>query len=122
MRSDSPANSSPDRAMPSNAQPSVGALSHALVECLVTEAARYRIAVAKGPLGATLVDAGAKASGGIGTGLLIAEICMGGLGTAAVAPSGLSANWPWTVHARSTDPVLACLGSQYAGWSLSARE
>ena len=28
-------------------------------------------------------------------------------------------NWPLAIHVHSTDPVLSCLGSQYAGWSLS---
>ena len=26
--------------------------------------------------------------------------------------------WPWCVTVHAADPVLACLGSQYAGWSL----
>jgi len=30
--------------------------------------------------------------------------------------------WPWTVSVISSQPVIACLGSQYAGWSLSQGE
>jgi methenyltetrahydromethanopterin cyclohydrolase len=30
-----------------------------------------------------------------------------------------SRKWPLTVQVRSSQPVLACLGSQYAGWNLS---
>jgi methenyltetrahydromethanopterin cyclohydrolase len=26
--------------------------------------------------------------------------------------------WPWRVAVRTSDPVTACLGSQYAGWAL----
>ena len=33
-------------------------------------------------------------------------------------PTGPVANWPFTVAVHAFDPVLACLGSQYAGWSL----
>jgi methenyltetrahydromethanopterin cyclohydrolase len=28
-------------------------------------------------------------------------------------------NWPWSVNVHAKTPVLSCLGSQYAGWSLS---
>ena len=28
-------------------------------------------------------------------------------------------SWPYTVTVHTADPVLACLGSQYAGWSLA---
>ena len=30
--------------------------------------------------------------------------------------------WPLTVHVNTNDPVISCLGSQYAGWSLSSKE
>ena len=103
-------------------RPSVGRLAAPLVERLVAEAARYRVAVGRGPGGTRLVDAGAAAPGGIEAGLLIAEICMGGLGRADLAPNSSWSRWPWIVHVRAADPVLACLGSQYAGWALSAGE
>ena len=103
-------------------RPSVGRLAAPLVERLVADASRYRVAVSRGPGGARLVDAGAAAPGGLEAGLLIAEICMGGLGHAGLAPNSSTSRWPWTVHVRVADPVLACLGSQYAGWALSAGE
>ncbi|MDQ4061579.1 MAG: methenyltetrahydromethanopterin cyclohydrolase [Pseudomonadota bacterium] len=103
-------------------RPIVGRLAAPLVERLITEALHYRVSVSEGPRSARFVDAGAKALGGIEAGLLIAEICMGGLGHAGLAPSTLSSRWPWTIHVRAADPVLACLGSQYAGWALSAGE
>jgi methenyltetrahydromethanopterin cyclohydrolase len=28
--------------------------------------------------------------------------------------------WPWTISVASSNPVAACLASQYAGWSLAA--
>jgi methenyltetrahydromethanopterin cyclohydrolase len=54
-------------------------------------------------------------------GLRIAQICMGGLGKVSLQPSGL-ARWPFQLSMHASDPVLACLGSQYAGWSLSHGE
>ena len=66
-----------------------------------------------------MIDAGSEAKGSIEAGRRIAEICMGGLGTVSLAPTGPIASWPYSVVVHSADPVLACLGSQYAGWSLA---
>jgi len=60
--------------------------------------------------------------GGIEAGRRIAEICLGGLGQVALGPSGSFAGWPWELAVSTAQPVLACLGSQYAGWSLSHGE
>ncbi len=69
--------------------------------------------------GARIIDAGVEVDGGIEAGLAVAEICMGGLGNVSCTPvqigsqshAGLTV---WTDH-----PAVACMGSQYAGWSIS---
>lgn len=53
---------------------------------------------------------------------MIAEVCMGGLGTVSLTHSPTFKHWPLTLQVHSTNPVIACLGSQYAGWSLSHGE
>jgi methenyltetrahydromethanopterin cyclohydrolase len=78
-----------------------------------------RIAVATDTRGVTLIDAGINVPGSIEAGLLTAEICMGGLGEVRLAP-GAREGWPSWLQVRSSQPVLACLASQYAGWSLAA--
>jgi methenyltetrahydromethanopterin cyclohydrolase len=90
-----------------------------LVDSLLDEAARLGIGVEKGALGETLIDAGAARRGGIEAGLRIAAICLGGLGDVALTPDAALPRWPWTISVRSSQPVIACLASQYAGWSLS---
>src|SRR5215472_18107507 len=90
-----------------------------LVDGLVADAAALRIGVAQGPLGERLIDAGSRFPGGIAAGLRIAEICMGGLGHVALTPVATMPNWPWAVSTRTSNPVIACLASQYAGWKLS---
>jgi methenyltetrahydromethanopterin cyclohydrolase len=90
-----------------------------IVDGMIRDADRLRISVSDGPLGERLVDAGAKVVGGIEAGLLMAEAAMGGLGTLATSVELGSRQWPLTVQVRSSQPVLACLGSQYAGWNLS---
>jgi methenyltetrahydromethanopterin cyclohydrolase len=96
--------------------PSVNRLAAPLVAALVRDAQALRLAVRRDGCGATLVDAGIEVDGGIEAGRRIAEICLGGLGTVDLA-AGAGA-WPWQVTVHTSNPVLACLGSQYAGWSL----
>lgn len=47
---------------------------------------------------------------------------MGGLGTVALRAGSEFKRWQWQVDVHASDPVTACLGSQYAGWSLSHGE
>jgi methenyltetrahydromethanopterin cyclohydrolase len=101
---------------------SLNARAAVLVDKLKSACAELKVGVSAGELGEMLIDAGAKQPGGIAAGLLIAEICMGGLGTVEIAASSDTPRWPWTVMVRSSNPVTACLASQYAGWRLSGGE
>ena len=101
---------------------SVNAAAARLVERLKADAAELKIAITRGSLGETLIDAGEKSSGSIAAGLRLAEICMGGLGTVGLAASAATPRWPWTLTAQSSNPVTACLASQYAGWRLKHGE
>ncbi|MBK1612317.1 methenyltetrahydromethanopterin cyclohydrolase [Rubrivivax gelatinosus] len=87
------------------------------VERLCADAATLGLKISTLDGGVRLVDAGIEAPGSVAAGLRIAEICMGGLGEATLVPGS---DWPTQVQVRSSMPVLACLGSQYAGWSLAA--
>ena len=102
--------------------PSVNAAVAPLVERLVDSAAGLRIGVGKGPKGCTLVDCGIEHRGGLEAGLLVTEICMGGLGSVSLQPAWSFARWPWAINIGSANPVLSCLGSQYAGWNLAFGE
>ncbi|NEU12549.1 methenyltetrahydromethanopterin cyclohydrolase [Methylobacterium sp. BTF04] len=98
--------------------PSVNALTAPMVERLVADADVLRLAVTT-QNGARMIDAGATVRGSIEAGRRLAEICLGGLGTVSIAPSGPISSWPYSVVVHAADPVIACLGSQYAGWSLA---
>jgi methenyltetrahydromethanopterin cyclohydrolase len=98
---------------------SVNALARPLVERLLAQADALSLNVARDISGACIVDAGIAARGSVAAGMLIGEICMGGLGRVGLR-SGASEAWPTWVEVRSSQPVLACLASQYAGWSLAA--
>jgi len=78
-----------------------------------------RIAVSELGNGARVLDAGVNVRGGLGAGLMLAELCMGGLGR--VAPTSLmigGEQWAgvdvWTDH-----PAVSCMASQYAGWAIT---
>ncbi|MEE9355892.1 MAG: methenyltetrahydromethanopterin cyclohydrolase [Methylococcaceae bacterium] len=98
---------------------SVNKLSKPLVTQLIDQANKLRVAIQLLDNGCTIIDAGIKVPGGIEAGRIIAEICLGGMGTVSIAHSPYTKNWPLSVNVHTSNPVLACLGSQYAGWSLS---
>jgi len=99
--------------------PSVNQLAEPLVRSLVNEAASLRLGVERLAGGCTVIDAGIHHPGGLEAGRRIAEICMGGLGNVSLHTANTFEYWPATISVHSANPVLACLGSQYAGWCLS---
>lgn len=99
--------------------PSVNTLTAPLVAHLVANAKVLRLGVEKHASGATIIDAGIKFPGGLEAGRLITEICMGGLGRVSLHSNPSFSHWPWQLSVHSCNPILACLGSQYAGWSLA---
>jgi methenyltetrahydromethanopterin cyclohydrolase len=91
-----------------------------IAERMMRDAERLRLAVSTGPRGECLIDAGAKAPGSLEAGLAMAEAAMGGLGRVTPVMERGGTRYPLAVQVGSSQPVLACLGSQYAGWNLSA--
>jgi len=100
---------------------SVNALAAPLVDALIQDAALLDVAVERLDNGCTVIDGGIDVAGGLEAGRRVAEICLGGLGRVTLTHSETAA-WPVGVTVHANAPVLACLGSQYAGWSLSHGE
>ena len=98
---------------------SVNKHTQPLLKQLLDNADKLRLGVEVLANGSTIIDAGINAVGGLEAGRIIAEICLGGLGTVSISHSTYTTNWPLSVNVHTGNPVLACLGSQYAGWSLS---
>ncbi len=98
---------------------SVNKLSQPLVQHLIDHADKLRLGVETLANGCTVIDAGINVPGGLEAGRIITEICMGGMGTVSISQSSYTHHWPLSINVHSSNPVLACLGSQYAGWSLA---
>src|SRR5258708_2909338 len=87
-----------------------------LVDALAAHAAALRIGITRSAAGALIIDAGIASPGGLEAGRRVAEICLGGLGVVTLGPGPETSAIAVSVHTSA--PVVACLGSQYAGWSL----
>lgn len=98
---------------------SVNKLTQPLLQKLINHCDKLRLSLQKSANGSIIVDAGINVLGGLEAGRIITEICMGGLGVVSISQSTYTKHWPLTINVHSSNPVLACLGSQYAGWSLS---
>lgn len=98
---------------------SVNELAKPLVHELISKSDALRVKVGQFSNGATYIDVGIDCVGGLEAGRIIGEICMGGLGKVALYHTNIIGDWPLSLHVHASHPVLACLASQYAGWSLS---
>ncbi|MDE0309316.1 MAG: methenyltetrahydromethanopterin cyclohydrolase [Acidiferrobacterales bacterium] len=98
--------------------PSVNELAAPLVQALVQDARSLGLAVDKRSDGATVVDAGINSPGSFEAGRRIAEVSMAGLGDVSFSLPRTVLNDCPDIRVQTDSPVLACLGSQYAGWSL----
>lgn len=98
---------------------SVNRLAAPVLARLLEDADALGVGVARLDNGVTLVDGGIATRGSVAAGLLIGEICMGGLGEVRLC-ARTEAQWSGWLEVSSAQPVLACLASQYAGWSLAA--
>jgi methenyltetrahydromethanopterin cyclohydrolase len=90
-----------------------------LLDRLVENADLYGVNAEKTCSGAIIIDAGIKARGGFEAGRIITEICMGGCGKAEIAFHRYGELDLPSIQVHSDHPVIATLGSQYAGWQIN---
>ncbi|HXE57493.1 MAG TPA: methenyltetrahydromethanopterin cyclohydrolase [Gemmatimonadales bacterium] len=90
-----------------------------LADRMAARAPELRIAVRTLANGARVIDAGVAVPGGLEAGLALAELCLGGLGGVRYTTMVIGGeNWP-AVTVWTDFPAVACLASQYAGWTIS---
>ena len=98
---------------------SVNTLATPLVNRLIADADWLRILETRLNNGCILIDAGINCIGSFEAGRRIAEICMGGLGDVKLFMDAFENPVETQVEVRTSQPVVSCLGSQYAGWLLN---
>ncbi|MEN3792137.1 methenyltetrahydromethanopterin cyclohydrolase [Fulvimarina sp. MAC3] len=93
-----------------------------LIQTLKDNAGELRVKVTTGAAGETIIDAGSTVPGSFEAGRLLTEVCLGGLGQVRLDVGSYLDRWPFTLTVSTSQPVIACLGSQYAGWQLTHGE
>jgi methenyltetrahydromethanopterin cyclohydrolase len=68
--------------------------------------------------GATVLDCGVEAVGGVLAGLEMARACLADLAEVTLVPGDASSLGLPRVQVASDQPVRACMASQYAGWAI----
>lgn len=87
-----------------------------LADAMAEDRHGLRVAITVLPNGARVIDAGSAVDGGLNAGLLLSEICMGGLGDVEYTTLPLGGqNFPGVI-VRTDHPAVSCMASQYAGW------
>jgi len=93
-----------------------------LVEWGIEHSEELGILREKHSTGATVIDLGIKAKGGLAAGRFMTEICLGGLGkTSVTAVSYDDVTLP-SIHVETNFPAVATLGSQFAGWQIKTSD
>ncbi|MEM3550233.1 MAG: methenyltetrahydromethanopterin cyclohydrolase [Candidatus Bathyarchaeia archaeon] len=97
---------------------SVNRLAWNLLQKLIQNPAFYQVKIEKAECGVTVIDAGIRVKGGFKAGKIITEICMGGLGNAKIDREKYGDMELPTISVYTDQPVIATLGSQFAGWQV----
>lgn len=92
--------------------------AHSLTKFMAANAQSLHIE-AHAIAGATVLDCGAMAPGGLQAGLFMARACMAKLAEVTLAPGEVNGIATPLIQVQTDEPVLACMASQYAGWQIS---
>ncbi len=100
---------------------SINRLSMRTVQTLIDSPEMFNVQITRLSDGSTVIDAGIEAEGGYEAGRLVSEICMGGLGSVQFSFTGpIAIECPWVV-VFTDHPLLSCMLSQMAGWSIRTK-
>ncbi|NHJ23459.1 MAG: methenyltetrahydromethanopterin cyclohydrolase [Candidatus Lokiarchaeota archaeon] len=90
-----------------------------LVKKLIDNKDYYKAKIQKLESGATVID---MTDGSWDGGKLVGEICMGGLGTVEFSNYNLGNHFFPAVNVYTSYPIISCLASQLAGWSVKLKK
>ncbi len=101
---------------------SVNKSAEPIFERLFRDADRFRVKTKRNPNEAWVIDAGCQTRGGIDAGIMLTEICMGGLSRVQIFEGRYEDIFLPTVHVSTDFPAISTLASQYAGWRISVED
>lgn len=101
--------------------PSVNEKAFEIVKKMMDKKDELNCSVAESGNGATLIDAGIEAIGGIAAGRLVGEICLGGLGVVRITHQHVGDMTLPAVVVSTDHPKIATMGSQFAGWGIDVK-
>lgn len=97
----------------------------AILERMLRDEESFRVACHQVEGGGRWIDCGVSHRGGLAAGLMLAEVCLAGLGSVSLCPVAAAAAADadadptgLAVQVVTDHPVAACLASQYAGWAI----
>mgnify|MGYP001026406911 CR=1 FL=1 len=93
-----------------------------LVEWGIEHSEELGILVQKHEGGATTIDLGVKASGGLSAGKFMTEVCLGDSGKASITHMAYEDIVLPSVHVETDFPAIATLGAQFAGWQIKTSD
>ncbi|MCJ7648073.1 MAG: methenyltetrahydromethanopterin cyclohydrolase [Candidatus Lokiarchaeota archaeon] len=90
-----------------------------LVKNIIENKELYKVDIQKLENGSTVLDmTNASWTGG----KLVGEICMGGLGNVEFSSYDLDGHYIPSVNVYTSEPVISCMASQLAGWSVKLKK
>ncbi len=101
--------------------PSVNEKAFEIVKEMMDKKDELNCSVTESSNGATLIDAGIDALGGIEAGRLVGEICLGGLGVVRITHQHIGDLTLPAVVVSTDHPKIATMGSQFAGWVIDIK-
>jgi methenyltetrahydromethanopterin cyclohydrolase len=97
----------------------INELTLKLVNEIIEKAAILGADVNKLNTGQTVID---LTNGTWEAGRLLGEICMGGLGTVKFNSANIDGHYFPTVNVSTSEPIISCMASQLAGWSVKLKK
>lgn len=94
-------------------------LAKEIVEEIIQQKEIYSAQVIKLENGATAIDMTEASWDG---GKLVGEICMGGLGNVEFTRFDLDSHYLPSVNVYTSEPIISCMASQLAGWSVKLKK
>jgi len=97
----------------------INELTLKLVQDIIERKEYYKAEILRYDNGATVLDMTKASWSG---GKIVAEICMGGLGTIDFASYNLDGHYIPSVNVYTSHPLTSCMASQLAGWNVKLKK